>query len=331
MDVRELRDRIEKEIHSIQTLADLDRVRISIFGRKGLISSLFEKMKELPLEQRKARGRELNELKEFAEARLNELREQFQKKSEVTRVDITLPGKRPLVGARHPITIVLDEIVEIFCSMGFTVVEGPDIELEYYNFEALNIPAFHPARDMQDTFYLEDGLLLRTHTSPMEIRVMEAQQPPVRIISPGAVYRHDQDVSHTPMFHQVEGLMVEEGIRFSDLKGVLSVFVKEMFGEGTPLRFRPSYFPFTEPSAELDIGCAICAGRGCRVCKWTGWIEILGCGMSHPQVLRNVGYDPEKVSGFAFGLGVERVAMVKFGIDDIRHFYSNDLRFLCQF
>jgi phenylalanyl-tRNA synthetase alpha chain len=226
---------------------------------------------------------------------------------------------------------VLDEILEIFSSMGFTVVEGPDIESEYYNFEALNIPAFHPARDMQDTFYLEGGLLLRTHTSPMEVRVMEAQDPPVRIVSPGAVYRHDQDISHTPMFHQVEGLMVEEGVSFSDLKGVLTIFVEEMFGKKTPLRFRPSYFPFTEPSAELDIGCAICKGSGCRVCKGTGWIEILGCGMSHPQVLRNVHYDPERVSGFAFGLGVERIAMIRFGIDDIRHFYNNDLRFLSQF
>jgi len=331
MEVDKLRERIEREIDSIEGAADLERVRASILGRKGLFSSLFEKIKELPLEERKREGRELNRLKEYAEARLNELRARFEKRGEASRLDITLPGKRPLLGTTHPITAVLDEILEIFSSMGFTVVEGPDIESEYYNFEALNIPAFHPARDMQDTFYLEGGLLLRTHTSPMEVRVMEAQDPPVRIVSPGAVYRHDQDISHTPMFHQVEGLMVEEGVSFSDLKGVLTIFVEEMFGKKTPLRFRPSYFPFTEPSAELDIGCAICKGSGCRVCKGTGWIEILGCGMSHPQVLRNVHYDPERVSGFAFGLGVERIAMIRFGIDDIRHFYNNDLRFLSQF
>ncbi len=216
-------------------------------------------------------------------------------------------------------------------SSRFSVAEGPDIELEYYNFEALNIPGDHPARDMQDTFYIAPGTVLRTHTSPVQIRTMESQLPPVKIIAPGAVYRCDHDISHTPMFHQVEGLMVDKNVRFSDLKGVLSLFVNEMFGQDTPLRFRPSYFPFTEPSAEVDIGCVICHGKGCRLCKDTGWLEILGSGMVHPQVFRNVGYDQEEITGFAFGMGVERVAMIKFGIDDIRQFYYNDIRFLSQF
>jgi phenylalanyl-tRNA synthetase alpha chain len=219
----------------------------------------------------------------------------------------------------------------IFSSLGFEIAEGPNIELDYYNFEALNLPKDHPARDMQDTFYVAPGVVLRTHTSPVQIRVMERQLPPIRIIAPGAVYRHDQDISHTPMFHQVEGLMVDRNVRFSDLKGILTIFLHEMFGENVPLRFRPSYFPFTEPSAEVDIGCVICGGKGCRVCKETGWLEILGSGMVHPEVFRIVGYDPEEVSGFAFGMGVERIAMIKYGIDDIKQFYYNDVRFLAQF
>jgi phenylalanyl-tRNA synthetase alpha chain len=242
-----------------------------------------------------------------------------------------MPGKPPLIGKKHPITQTLEEITRIFVSMGFSVAEGPDIELEYYNFEALNIPGDHPARDMQDTFYIVPGTVLRTHTSPVQIRTMESRLPPVKIIAPGAVYRCDHDISHTPMFHQVEGLMVDKNIRFSDLKGILSIFVHEMFGQDIPLRFRPSYFPFTEPSAEVDIGCVICAGKGCRLCKDTGWLEILGSGMVHPQVFRNVGYDQEEITGFAFGMGVERIAMLKFGIDDIRQFYYNDIRFLSQF
>jgi phenylalanyl-tRNA synthetase alpha chain len=242
-----------------------------------------------------------------------------------------MPGKVPIIGKKHPITQTFEEIIRIFTSLGFAVAEGPDIELEYYNFEALNIPNDHPARDMQDTFYVRPGIVLRTHTSPVQIRTMESQLPPVKIIAPGSVYRCDNDVSHTPMFHQVEGLLIDKRVRFSDLKGILSIFIHEIFGVNTPLRFRPSYFPFTEPSAEVDIGCVICDGDGCRVCKETGWLEILGSGMVHPQVLRNVGYDPEEVSGFAFGMGVERIAMLKFGIDDIRQFYYNDIRFLSQF
>jgi phenylalanyl-tRNA synthetase alpha chain len=293
-------------------------------------------LKDLDKDERRIAGKEINDLKGWAENRLDELKAYFEdeekrKRNLASRIDITMPGKIPVIGKKHPISQTLEEIIKIFSSLGFSVAEGPDIEPDYYNFEALNIPKDHPARDMQDTFYVDQGIVLRTHTSPVQIRTMESQLPPVKIIAPGAVYRCDSDVSHTPMFHQVEGLMVDKHIRFSDLKGTLSIFIQEMFGSNTSLRFRPSYFPFTEPSAEVDIGCVICEGSGCRVCKNTGWLEILGSGMVHPQVFRIVGYDPEEVTGFAFGMGVERIAMLKFGIDDIRQFYYNDLRFLSQF
>ncbi|HEX16786.1 MAG TPA: phenylalanine--tRNA ligase subunit alpha, partial [Deltaproteobacteria bacterium] len=247
------------------------------------------------------------------------------------RVDVTLPGAPVPRGRLHPITQVMDEIVDIFTSMGFRVAEGPEVEWDYYNFEALNIPRDHPARDMHDTFYFSSEMLLRTHTSPVQVRVMERQSPPIQIVSPGVVYRRDSDVSHTPMFHQVEGLVVDEGVSFAQLKGVLSLFVKEFFGPDTPMRFRPSFFPFTEPSAEVDIGCVICRGSGCGVCGWTGWLEILGCGMVHPAVFRAVGYKFGRLTGFAFGMGVERIAMLRYGINDIRLFFQNDLRFLEQF
>ncbi len=336
MDIGELKEKVEQGLASVVTFEDARRLRQSLMGRKGLFSEYLEGLKQLDKEQKKEFGREINLLKGSAEARLAELErrlgEEEKEKAEArARVDITLPGKVPVIGKRHPITQTFDEMIRIFTSLGFSVAEGPEVELDYYNFEALNIPGDHPARDMQDTFYIAPGVVLRTHTSPVQIRVMEAQLPPVRIIAPGKVYRCDSDVSHTPMFHQVEGLMVDKHVRFSDLKGVLTMFVQEMFGVETPLRFRPSYFPFTEPSAEVDIGCVICGGNGCRTCKDTGWLEILGSGMVHPKVLRNVGYDPEEVSGFAFGMGVERIAMLKFGIDDIRQFYYNDMRFLSQF
>jgi phenylalanyl-tRNA synthetase alpha chain len=234
-------------------------------------------------------------------------------------------------GKRHPLTQILDEIIDIFSRLGFEVVEGPEVELDYYNFEALNIPKGHPAREMQATFFISDDVVLRTHTSPVEVRTMEKHPPPVRIISPGPAYRRDSDPTHSPMFHQVEGLLVDKGITFADLKGVLTVFVHQMFGEGTRLRFRPSFFPFTEPSAEIDIECFICGGKGCGVCSNTGWLEILGSGMTDPAVFGFVDYDPEKVSGFAFGMGVERIAMLKYGINDIRLFFTNDMRFLKQF
>jgi phenylalanyl-tRNA synthetase alpha chain len=336
VNIDELRNRIESEITALKTFEDVKKVKASLLGRKGLFSEYLDGLKLLDRDEKKIFGKEINLLKMHAESRLKELEsfyleEEKRKKEALDKIDITMPGKIPLLGKKHPITQTLEEIIRIFTSLGFSVAEGPDIEQEYYNFEALNIPKDHPARDMQDTFYIKSDIVLRTHTSPVQIRTMESQLPPVKIIAPGSVYRCDNDISHTPMFHQVEGLMVDKRVRFSDLKGILSIFIREIFGENTPLRFRPSYFPFTEPSAEVDIGCVICEGDGCRVCKETGWLEILGSGMVHPQVLRIVGYDPEEVSGFAFGMGVERIAMLKFGIDDIRQFYYNDIRFLSQF
>jgi len=336
VNIDELRNRIESEITSLKTFEDVKKVKASLLGRKGLFSEYLDGLKLLDRDEKKIFGKEINLFKMHAESRLKELEsfyleEEKRKKEALDKIDITMPGKIPLLGKKHPITQTLEEIIRIFTSLGFSVAEGPDIEQEYYNFEALNIPKDHPARDMQDTFYIKSDIVLRTHTSPVQIRTMESQLPPVKIIAPGSVYRCDNDISHTPMFHQVEGLMVDKRVRFSDLKGILSIFIREIFGENTPLRFRPSYFPFTEPSAEVDIGCVICEGDGCRVCKETGWLEILGSGMVHPQVLRIVGYDPEEVSGFAFGMGVERIAMLKFGIDDIRQFYYNDIRFLSQF
>ena len=246
-------------------------------------------------------------------------------------VDVTLPGRRLPRGRLHPLNRIMAEVCDIFLHLGFEAVEGPEVELDWYNFEALNLPPDHPARDMQDTFYFSDKVLLRTHTSPMQIRTMEVRQPPVRIIAPGKVYRRDSDITHSPMFHQVEGLLVDKGVTFADLKGVLTAFVHQMFGPEVGVRFRPSYFPFTEPSAEVDIECVMCGGHGCRVCQATGWLEVLGSGMVHPAVFEAVGYDPETYTGFAFGLGIERIAMLKYGVDDIRLFFDNDLRFLRQF
>ena len=336
MDVKILKDKVVAEISSIKSVEDLKRVATKLLGRKGLFSEHLQELKTVSQEERKSFGQAINELKNWAEVKLAEFEELYKKEEEERRereswVDITMPGNKPALGKAHPITLTFQEMERVFSSLGFEVAEGPNIELDYYYFEALNLPKDHPARDMQDTFYVAPGVVLRTHTSPVQIRVMERQLPPIRIIAPGAVYRHDQDISHTPMFHQVEGLMVDRNVRFSDLKGILTVFVHEMFGPDVPLRFRPSYFPFTEPSAEVDIGCVICKGKGCRVCKETGWLEILGSGMVHPAVFRIVGYDPEEVSGFAFGMGVERIAMIKFGIDDIKQFYNNDVRFLSQF
>ena len=336
MDINALKNKVEQEISSVKNIDDLEKIRAFLLGRKGILSEYIDRIKTLDKDERKIFGREINLLKQWTEEKLKEFKQFYEdeeknKREQAVWIDISMPGKIPVTGKKHPVTQTLEEIIRIFSSLGFSVAEGPDIESEYYNFEALNIPHDHPARDMQDTFYIKDGVVLRTHTSPVQIRVMESQLPPVKIIAPGAVYRCDSDVSHTPMFHQVEGLMVDRHVRFSDLKGILSIFIQEMFGSNTPLRFRPSYFPFTEPSAEVDIGCVICGGSGCRVCKDTGWLEILGSGMVHPQVFRIVGYDPEEVTGFAFGMGVERVAMIKFGIDDIRQFYYNDIRFLSQF
>jgi phenylalanyl-tRNA synthetase alpha chain len=315
---------------------EISDLRVRLLGRKGSLTQLLKRLGSLPETERREIGKKANQLKEDLEAKIEEvllqIREREKKESlEREKIDVTLPGRRLLSGRRHPITQTLDEMVAIFSRIGFEVVEGPEVELDYYNFEALNIPKGHPAREMQATFFISDEVVLRTHTSPVEVRTMEKQRPPVRIISPGPVYRRDSDPTHSPMFHQVEGLLVDKGITFADLKGVLTFFVHQMFGEKTRLRFRPSFFPFTEPSAEVDIECFICGGKGCGVCSSTGWLEILGSGMTDPAVFGFVDYDPDEVTGFAFGMGVERIAMLKFGINDIRLFFNNDMRFLKQF
>jgi phenylalanyl-tRNA synthetase alpha chain len=313
----------------------LEQARVKFLGRKGLITQALRSLGSLPAETRPQFGQEANRLKKLLETHLDEAHDRLKRAAlraeAVSGLDVTLPGRRLDLGRLHPISQITREICDIFIRMGFQVVEGPEIETDYYNFEALNIPRDHPARDMQDTFYISDNIVLRTHTSPMQVRVMEQQQPPVRIIAPGKTFRRDSDLTHTPMFHQVEGLLVDQGISFADLKGVLTVFVHEMFGPDVSLRFRPSFFPFTEPSAEVDIRCVICRGTGCRVCSQTGWLEILGSGLVDPAVFGFVNYDPEIYTGFAFGMGIERIAMLKYGIDDLRLFFDNDLRFLKQF
>lgn len=325
-----------EEISHSENLDELYAVKVKYMGKKGLISSLNKKMKDFPSEKRADFGKKINEIRNEFEALyqkkekiLKEEQKNAQLKSE--SIDVTLPGFPFISGSIHPITRVYDEIMDVFVSMGFEVATGPEAETDYYNFEALNIPKEHPARDMQDTFYISEDLLLRTHTSPVQVRTMEKQNPPVKVIAPGKVYRCDSDVTHTPMFHQVEGLLVDKDVTFGDLKGTLTLFVKRMFGDKVPVRFRPSFFPFTEPSAEVDMGCVICDGAGCRVCSNTGWLEILGCGMVDPEVFKYVGYDSEKYSGYAFGMGIERIAMLKYGIDDLRLFFDNNLKFLKQF
>ncbi len=326
-----LREVFGKDLNAASSPEDLENLRVRYLGRKGELTSILRQMGGIPAEERPRLGGLSNQLKLEIESALSARLAALKETPAVQGIDVTLPGRRPRRGGVHVVNQVLFEIEEIFGNLGFEIAIGPEVEDDYHNFEALNIPAYHPARDMQDTFYITDEVLLRTHTSPVQIRVMEAQGLPVRIIAPGKVYRCDSDVSHTPMFHQVEGLWVEEGITLAHLKGVLYAFIHTLFGRDIPLRFRPSFFPFTEPSAEVDMGCIICKGQGCRVCKGTGWLEILGCGMVDPAVYRYVGYDPERVTGFAFGLGVERVAMLRYGIDDIRQFFENDLRFLGQF
>jgi phenylalanyl-tRNA synthetase alpha chain len=311
-------------------------VRTKYLGRKGLLTGLLRNIAQVPDEEKPLFGKRCNEVKESLTSKIDDaLKLQSSRKKEdillKEKIDVTLPGRFVSCGRIHPVIQVRREICAIFASFGFSVVEGPEVELDYYNFEALNIPKDHPARDMQDTFYIEENVVLRTHTSPVQIRIMEKLQPPVRILSPGRVYRPDSDVSHTPMFHQMEGLLVDKGISFGDLKGILTAFLKKVFGDKTTLRFRPSFFPFTEPSAEVDIRCVMCNGTGCRVCGQSGWLEILGSGMVDPAVFQNVGYDPETYTGFAFGLGLERIAMLKYGISDIRLFFENDIRFLRQF
>jgi phenylalanyl-tRNA synthetase alpha chain len=323
-------------IAAADSATELEQVRVRVLGRQGTLTQLLRSLGSLGAEERRLVGAAANEAKReleaLVESRLNETREaERQQKRSRRRHDLTLPGRRPVQGSLHPLTIVNDEIISIFVGLGFSVAEGPEVEDDYHNFEALNFPRDHPARDMQDTFYLGEDALLRTHTSPVQIRTMQTQRPPVRIICPGRVYRRDADITHSPMFHQVEGLAVDRNVSMGDLKGTLELFARAMFGPRSKIRFRPSFFPFTEPSAEVDVLCFLCGGEGCRVCRQSGWLEILGSGMVHPQVLRNVGYDPEEVTGWAFGMGVERIAMLKYGVDDIRLFFENDLRLLRQF
>lgn len=334
--LKDVKRQAEAELSSVNDEITLQNLKAKFVGRKGVITEILKGMKDIPDSDRPRMGKLINETKTFVEGlidnRLDAIREEKKRRSlHEEKIDVTLPGRGVPIGARHPISQVMEEITAIFERMGFEVAEGPEVETDYYNFEALNIPKNHPARDMQDTFYISDEIVLRTHTSPVQIRVMEKRKPPVKIIAPGKVYRCDSDISHTPMFHQIEGLLVDEGVTFGDLKGVLTEFVRLVFGEGVGVRFRPSFFPFTEPSAEVDIACLICGGKGCRVCKNSGWLEILGCGMVDPEVFKSVGYDPDKYSGFAFGMGIERITMLKYGINDIRLFFENDLRFLKQF
>ena len=322
---------------------ELEALRVRFLGKKGELTSILRGMRDVPPEERPAVGELVNAVKLEVEGRVEALRERLlAEKTRLSlaqdRVDVTVPGARFPEGRPHPLMRVMAEVVEIFVGMGFEVADGPEVEDDYHNFEALNFPADHPARDMQDTLFVEGGKLLRTHTSPVQIRVMEARKPPFRVVVPGAVFRKDDDMTHSPMFHQVEGFLVDERVTFGDLKGVLASVLRQLFGEGTPVRFRPSFFPFTEPSAEIDIGCVFCGASGrtadgatCRVCKGTTWLEILGSGMIDPNVFRFVGYDPETVSGFAFGMGIERITMLKYGIGDIRLFRENELRFLRQF
>ncbi|MEJ2728965.1 MAG: phenylalanine--tRNA ligase subunit alpha [Deltaproteobacteria bacterium] len=308
-------------------------IGIRYLGRKGIITQFLRNISKLPADQRPAAGKQANEVKNLLDAAFAEALQHLKAGVKPTKeaIDVSLPGRPAPSGSLHPITQINQRICDIFTKMGFEIAEGPEVELDYYNFEALNFPKDHPARDMQDTFFISDDIVLRTHTSPLQIRTMEKQQPPVRIIMPGKVYRCDSDLTHTPMFHQVEGLLVDENISFGDLKGTLTAFVHQMFDEQTSLRFRPGFFPFTEPSAEVDILCVMCRGKGCRVCSQTGWLEILGSGMVHPALYENVGYDADRYTGFAFGMGVDRIAMLKYGIDDIRKFFENDMRFLSQF
>jgi phenylalanyl-tRNA synthetase alpha chain len=333
------------EAHLQQALAELDgasseeeiqEVRVKYLGKKGALTLIKKGLGSLSPDERPVVGQSVNivsnRLMEMIDSTLSALRNARKEESlQKERIDVTLPGRRRPTGSKHPITLVTEEITEIFAGLGFQVAEGPEIELDYYNFETLNFPKDHPARDMQDTFFIDDNILLRTHTSPVQVRTMLKHAPPVRIIAPGTVYRCDSDATHSPMFHQVEGLMVDHGITFGDLKGILTIFVNQFFGKGIGVRLRPSFFPFTEPSAEVDIACVICKGKGCRVCKNSGWLEILGAGMVDPEVYRHVHYDPETISGFAFGMGIERIAMLKYGINDMRLLFENDLRFLRQF
>ena len=326
----------EKLISEAADIQALDQVRVQFLGKKGSFTDLMKGLGKLSAEERPAAGQAINKAKgavqQAIEARKQTLKDAaLNARLESEKLDVTLPGRGQQSGGLHPVTLTLQRIEELFSQLGFTTKEGPEIEDDFHNFEALNIPETHPARAMHDTFYFDAKTLLRTHTSPVQVRTMENEQPPLRVNAPGRVYRCDSDLTHTPMFHQVEGLMVDENVSFADLKGILDDFLRNFFEADLAVRFRPSYFPFTEPSAEADIQCVMCGGEGCRVCSHTGWLEVLGCGMVHPEVFKHVGIDSEKYTGFAFGMGVERLAMLRYGVNDLRLFFENDLRFLQQF
>lgn len=330
--IEKLKDKFESDLSKIKSLPELEKLKIQYMSRKGKVADLFNQMKDVTPEERPQVGKSLNELKDHVNSEIEKYLTQIQKKSGESQLDLTLPGRMPFVGRKHPLTKTLEEVKSIFGGMGFSIEDGPEIETDYYCFEALNMPKNHPARDMQDTLYITEDIVLRTHTSPVQVRVMEKTTPPVKIIAPGRVYRRDTpDASHSPFFHQVEGLVVDDGICFGDLKGVITAFAHKMFGSDIKVRFRPSFFPFTEPSAEYDFVCVFCRGKGCRVCKNSGWVEISGAGMVDPNVFKYVNYDSEKYTGYAFGMGVDRIAMLRYGIYDIRLFFENDIRFLEQF
>ena len=332
-----IRQKALNELENAASIQDIEAVRIKFLGKKGELTGILKQMGKLSAEERPVVGQLANVIRSEIEAKIEEdskaIAQKLQaKKLKAEKIDVTLPGKAKVLGSRHPLTVVLDDIKDIFIGMGFDIVDGPEVEKDYYNFEALNIPKDHPARDTQDTFYINENIVLRTQTSPVQVRVMEKQQPPIRIISPGRVFRSDAvDATHSPLFHQIEGLVVDKGVSFADLKGTLEIFIKQLYGEDSVVRFRPHHFPFTEPSAEVDVQCFNCHGAGCPLCKGEGWIEILGCGMVHPKVLETCNIDPEVYSGFAFGLELERIAMRRYNINDLRLFFENDVRFLKQF
>jgi phenylalanyl-tRNA synthetase alpha chain len=336
LDLEQLIGQAKDAINHASDLSILDDARVRYLGKSGLLTARLKNLGKLPKEERPAAGQAINrakqELEGLIETRKGALeQEALQQRLASERIDVTLPGRGMGQGGLHPVTRTLERIEELFANAGFKVAEGPEIEDDFHNFEALNIPAHHPARAMHDTFYFDEHLLLRTHTSPVQIRVMQNSEPPLKVIAPGRVYRCDSDLTHTPMFHQVEGFLVDQDVSFADLKGVLYDFLSSFFERDLKMRFRPSYFPFTEPSAEADIECVMCSGKGCRVCSHTGWLEVLGCGMVHPEVFRHVGIDSEKYTGYAFGMGVERLTMLRYGVNDLRLFFENDLRFLRQF
>lgn len=329
--------RVTEELKNIQDTGALEQLRVSVMGKKGELTQILRGMGSLPAEERPAMGQLVNKtraaLEQAMEERLQVLSEmEKQKRLEQEKIDVTLPGKTRSAGSLHPMNVVLSDLLDIFTGMGFEVVEGPEVEFDHYNFELLNLPKNHPARDAQDTFYIEDNIVLRTHTSPVQARIMTTRKPPIRIVCPGRVYRADEvDATHSPVFHQMEGLVIDENVSIGDLKGTLDTFARKLYGEGVTTRFRPSFFPFTEPSAEVDVTCAACKGKGCRMCKGTGWIEVLGAGMVNPKVLEMCGIDSTKYSGFAFGMGIERLTILKYNVPDMRYLYENDLRFLSQF